>query len=504
MNGRIFIGFLGLTALLRLPSWWVSVIDHDESTYIVIAQQLLQGKVLYADLCDTKPPGIFLIFGGIISLFGTSVAAIRAVTCVAIAFTAWVLYIINRRCGATIGIAILSGLAYILGVSAHRWGMAANTELWFNACTATAWCWGIPLLRLADTANRPNNAYLYWALVGLTFGIGFVIKYVVLLDFGAFIALIAIWRLRQNTDWRQWVRLCIGIFYAVLAFALPFAMCWAWFDNYGYEAQFADAVFGITRRYPSAFNLWHAADLLGRFALSFLPLCLGAIVALGYAWRHRHQHSAAQLTLVALPLMCGAALVAAILPGKGFSHYLLQPLLPLSLWAFGAAAIRPQKRGEIGEYEEATYYKLPYFPQLRRTTYLVAFLGLCCLGIIAANTLRFVAPADTRRDIATWLAPRLHPADLIYAPAATILYAWLDRPPLSPYVHSTLLSKPDHQKALQIDVNQVLTNIVGQCPRFVVIETSPPPPPIAHYIAQYCILAREYDQKIAVYSCYSH
>ena len=45
-------------------------IGRDQATYCVIAQGLLQGKQLYRDLWDNKPPGIFYIYALIVKIFG--------------------------------------------------------------------------------------------------------------------------------------------------------------------------------------------------------------------------------------------------------------------------------------------------------------------------------------------------------------------------------------------------------------------------------------------------
>jgi hypothetical protein len=42
----------------------------DHGTYLTIGQGLLEGKQLYRDLWDNKPPGIFVVYAGIAKLFG--------------------------------------------------------------------------------------------------------------------------------------------------------------------------------------------------------------------------------------------------------------------------------------------------------------------------------------------------------------------------------------------------------------------------------------------------
>ncbi len=45
-------------------------IGHDQATYCVIGQGLLNGQQLYRDLWDNKPPGIFVVYAAIVKLFG--------------------------------------------------------------------------------------------------------------------------------------------------------------------------------------------------------------------------------------------------------------------------------------------------------------------------------------------------------------------------------------------------------------------------------------------------
>ena len=58
------VATLRVLPALRFP------IGRDEATYCVIAQGMLRGQVLYRDLWDNKPPGIFYIYAVIVKLFG--------------------------------------------------------------------------------------------------------------------------------------------------------------------------------------------------------------------------------------------------------------------------------------------------------------------------------------------------------------------------------------------------------------------------------------------------
>src|SRR5215472_14803256 len=52
---------------------------RDQSTYLLIGQSLVEGKQLYRDLWDNKPPGIFCLYAGISKLFGAAVWGVALV-----------------------------------------------------------------------------------------------------------------------------------------------------------------------------------------------------------------------------------------------------------------------------------------------------------------------------------------------------------------------------------------------------------------------------------------
>lgn len=45
-------------------------LERDHATYAVIAHELLEGRQLYSDLWDNKPPGIFWTYAGAELVFG--------------------------------------------------------------------------------------------------------------------------------------------------------------------------------------------------------------------------------------------------------------------------------------------------------------------------------------------------------------------------------------------------------------------------------------------------
>ena len=67
-SSTLWLALLALALATRLPYFFVDVIDWDESTFILMGHSLLKGFLPYTHLWDLKPPAIFFLFAGVISL----------------------------------------------------------------------------------------------------------------------------------------------------------------------------------------------------------------------------------------------------------------------------------------------------------------------------------------------------------------------------------------------------------------------------------------------------
>jgi hypothetical protein len=63
-----------LSVLTRLPFYADSVIEWDESTFVVIAQRLLDGYLPYVDLWDNKPPLTFVFYAVVLGVWHSLIA----------------------------------------------------------------------------------------------------------------------------------------------------------------------------------------------------------------------------------------------------------------------------------------------------------------------------------------------------------------------------------------------------------------------------------------------
>jgi 4-amino-4-deoxy-L-arabinose transferase-like glycosyltransferase len=223
--------FLPLAVLLlvalvfRFFSFFPTVINHDESTYILIGREILHGKHYFVDVIDTKPIGVFLFYAVFQWLVGHSILLFRLFVALGVGLTGFGLFaIVDRHLGNRKG-AWVAGAGYILMTSIFTYyGVSPNTELFFAGFTVFA-LW----LLLGGTH------WWRYLLAGGALGIGFMIKYVVAFDALAF-GLLGIWLAHQR-EGRWWYGLGRGLI-MLISFLVPFALVFQYYRLLGYESEF--------------------------------------------------------------------------------------------------------------------------------------------------------------------------------------------------------------------------------------------------------------------------
>lgn len=150
-----FALFTVMASVIRVPHFYRDVIDWDESTFILMGQNLLDGTLPYVTLWDNKPPLCFVPFALVIALFGKSIPAVRGLGLVAVIACAQMTYGIasrfgGRRCGVIAGLSCVALLSYMPS------GLATMSELLAL----------VPLLGALVLALRPEVQVAQWCGVG--------------------------------------------------------------------------------------------------------------------------------------------------------------------------------------------------------------------------------------------------------------------------------------------------------------------------------------------------
>ncbi len=420
---------------LRFWSFFPPVIDHDESTYLIIAKELLNGKVYLKDVIDTKPIGIFWIYQILELLAFHSIFIIRLLAALVIGFTSLLIFKFVKKETLNESSGWFAGISYILLLSIYKtWGMSPNTELFFNFFN---------LLGIYTFLYKKKHLDTFKS--GLFFGIAFIIKFIAIAELGALVCyLLFMSYKKQQLNVKLIQLLAIGF----LGFSLPVLCMYSYFYYHGIVDKFYYFSFEVLSRYPSTINFSNSILFIADFSGRFFPWTLLCIWALKTMKNQSHNYLPFYIFWILFDL------IIIVLPGKGFSHYFIQLMLPVSILS--------------GFRSQALFSKF-VFPHAKRIlTYLGISLALCIFYLQKVSY--FNKPQDIVQ-IKDYLKSELKPGDKIYTGnSAHILYYVLNLESPTPYIHSSLLWNPEHIQALQIDPQIEFDKILNSKPTFILLK----------------------------------
>jgi 4-amino-4-deoxy-L-arabinose transferase-like glycosyltransferase len=303
-------------------------LETDLTTYAVVAHGMLQGRDLYSDLWDHKPPGLYAAYalGELFAGYGP-----RAVFALNLA-ASLLLLLLFFHAGAIEGFDPRAGLwaaLFFAAVSGDPFLQAnqPNTELFLNLfLTATFGLW----LRL-----KPDSPRFYrTGGIGLLFALGSFFKPIILISF-FFLAMAHLAFSRRNRALLRLAALQVAVMLSVVALAYALLLCY--FLVQGRLRDLMWVLVGYNRFYAFEDSVAHHS----RYGLSdFFPLCTAVlwplgIFALGVRGLLSFQRPSpfAWTLWVALALSC-LSMVAA--PGFYFPHYyqlFFPPVILGAAWA---------------------------------------------------------------------------------------------------------------------------------------------------------------------------
>jgi 4-amino-4-deoxy-L-arabinose transferase-like glycosyltransferase len=181
-----------LVAGLRWASFLPSVIDWDESLYLLQAREWLRGNWPITGVWDMHPVGAPALIAVAFVLFGESIETVRLLGVICVAATGYALIALVRVMGGPRSLGYAAALLYA-GHSILLGGLSSNTEILFAPLVVSALA-----LALADGPPWPRLIGM-----GLLIGVALVIKPVVMPEGCLAFALLA-WPVLRA---RQWGRL---------------------------------------------------------------------------------------------------------------------------------------------------------------------------------------------------------------------------------------------------------------------------------------------------------
>ena len=326
--------------LLRAASFGPSVIDWDESLYLLQAREWLRGGWPLVAIWDMHPVGGPAMVSIALLMFGESVASVRLLGLLAVIATACILYRIVRILGLPRAVGMSAGVLYIVH-TAIRAGLSTNTELLFAPFTCAA-------LAIGAHAWRAQTALSWRSMVamGLLVGWALTIKQVVVpLGCLAFALPMLPAYLQGALPLRRGIVMAVA--FALLCAAPTGAFALSYFLK-GELAAFLDGSFLAPIRYvrnPTA---------LPAVALQISKACVGScwlillalipVVALGAPSSFCKDRTATNFAL--LWFLAGCVAVAG--PLQFWLHYFLILVPPLSLLAaLGASRVAELGRPNI-------------------------------------------------------------------------------------------------------------------------------------------------------------
>jgi hypothetical protein len=330
-------------------------IGRDQGTYLTIGQGLLEGKQLYRDLWDNKPPGIFIAYAGIAKLFGRVLWSAAAVDILLLLIISYLLFRFTESYLGRAGAA----LAVMVNASWHgemRYYWIAQPETLQVACVLAGYL-------LMTRRGRWWEASSFAA--GLVFGCACWLKYnalafLPLLLFLPFLDTSALdrqpTRLPLTIPWQSWLRKA-GLLLAGLAAAICVVL--AWIVLKGAWPAMKEMQFEVLPRYAAMGLERNPHYLLSAFVRTNLNLgvwtLLATLVGLLVAWLRRDLKRFAPLFLAAVTAY------AAVVMQVRFHDYYFQTCSPFfaALWAYLVVSIYEGSRALARNFRQRGWRLAP-------------------------------------------------------------------------------------------------------------------------------------------------
>jgi 4-amino-4-deoxy-L-arabinose transferase-like glycosyltransferase len=436
-NWQVFLVLLFLTFMLRLVTFFALELDHDVSTYLVMANEWIKGATPFVEYVDVKPIGIYAIFALGIKIFGHSILVPRILAVFFVSGTAYFLYKAKYLLHKQQSLAFAVAIIFVLISSVHKWSWAANTELFFTFFTALG-------LFLILKAKR-NIDFIF---MGLAMGLGFIIKYHILFDFAAFAALFLL------KDWKAggWICRLRQLSIAFIFFLVPFGLCHFMYWYSGYYPEFLEASFGIPSRYSNVLELGMKLKFIGEFYLAFIPFSILFILSIVHLIKTKT--SGAYIPIFYL-IWLVATWAAILITGKSFFHYYFQALLPLAFVSWDWVELNTKKSAVLN------------FLRKRKLVLCVA-IGLI---ILVAQIWQIPKYHDTvGRDMQVRISQTLKASDRIFIEQNNLLYFTLNSSPIEKYIHNSLMYNQNHVRAFRIDLKKEYAKVRKTQPQYLLLK----------------------------------
>lgn len=303
-----------LVMALRLPSLFTPHYYGDEEIYFVMGRAWKMGVPMYEAMFDHKPPLIYVMAGVFDTVYLFRAALMGWMVLHTIFF--WKLARLVFAKSKRILPYISSLIFVILNSLPALEGNIVNAELMMMMPVT------LSLLMVWKTKESNWQRFL---LAGLVAGIGWLFKVPVMFDVMAIAIYLFIFRKKTFVDGVKEV--FSRPFWAyITGFALPLLMTFAYYYLKGHGESYLATVFSVNLSYVSSWETSTWAFNPFRSGLVVRGTILGVFTLLLYLLRKKLDKR-----LVLVLLWLAFSFFGALLSARPYPHYLLQPIVPLSL-----------------------------------------------------------------------------------------------------------------------------------------------------------------------------
>ncbi len=327
--------------LLRLPSLIEPYWYGDEGVYEIIGRALNNGRMLYSQIWDNKPPLLYLIY----AIANADQFMVRFLSLVSGVVSAVLFYYLSNKLFRSYKISAIITLFYIfLFATPILEGNIANAE---NFMLLPIIASGFLVYRISEI-KKLTHAYLALFIAGLLLGVAFLLKIVALFDFAAFFVFLTFiflpekpaspaGTLSAQENRQLYKKLLKKLAVYALGFLIPVVFTVLYFIIQGSVVDFIQATFFSNISYVGYKNSF----IISQGFLLLKLLALFAATALVF-WKRKIIPQSVMFIFIWFFF----SFFNAFFSGRSWNHYLLV-LLPSTVLLFGLLFERKAKKLRI-------------------------------------------------------------------------------------------------------------------------------------------------------------
>jgi len=315
--------------------------ERDITSHAVIAHEMLQGRPLYSDLWDSKPPAIFVTYAISEILSGYGPIEVFFIGIISAIITMIGVYYAAKKISGTVAGLWAAALWAFICSDLWLWANQPNIEVGINACLV----WAFVLMLGADSTKLQHGR---WISVGLLFALATLYKPVAI----AFAILLAGAYVIINISDKQKRKVAILHFCIIGAAAAA-----VWFAVFGY--------FAATGRFQIFYD---TMVTYGQYYTKSRGGSLGQNIIEGLTTKRLFPHAVKSTAVISVLAVIGiiaglwkgcrrkwdllavtliAGNLAVSLPGRFYNHYYQLWLVGLTVAAGSALAMKTAKEKQI-------------------------------------------------------------------------------------------------------------------------------------------------------------